>query len=190
VRLLDKGVTCPTNCASCDSEYEDSIHVFFSCLFAIQVWNRTVLWGSIQHALSTTMSASEVIFSLLQNLSVDLSQRLTTAIWSIWKHCNLRVWDDVTETSATLWSELETWLLTGKQQTTLMPLKQISLICPLSSSVGSLPLQLYTSEVIGNLLCQAGISATLMLLSLVPLIEYVLVFASGSQMAALCWQKL
>ena len=100
MRLLDKGVNCPTNCASGDSEYEDYTHVFFACPFAIQVWNTTGLWGSIQHALSSTVSATEAIFSLLQNLSVDLSQRFITAIWSIWKHCNLRVWDDVTESSA------------------------------------------------------------------------------------------
>jgi len=100
VRLLDKGVNCPPNCASCDSEYEDYTHVFFTCPFAIQVWNTTDLYGSIQHALSTTALGIEAIFSLLQNLSVELSQRFTTAIWSIWKHRNLRVWDDVTESSA------------------------------------------------------------------------------------------
>ena len=100
MRLLDKGVNCPPNCASCDSEYEDYTHVFFACPFAIQVWNTTDLGGSIQHALSTTASGIEAIFSLLQNLSVELSQRFTTAIWSIWKHRNLRIWDDVTESSA------------------------------------------------------------------------------------------
>jgi len=98
VRLLDKGVTC----ASCESEHEDITHVFFSCLFAIQVWNRTDLWGSIQHALSSTVSTINAIFSLIQNLSADLSQQLAIVIWSIWKHRNLRVWDDVTETSATV----------------------------------------------------------------------------------------
>jgi len=46
------------------------------------------------------VSTTDAIFSLLQNLSSDLSQRFTTVIWSIWKHRNLRVWDDVTETRA------------------------------------------------------------------------------------------
>jgi len=100
VRLLDKGVNCPTNCASCDSEYEDFAHVFFACLFATQVWHRTGLWGSIQHALSTTSSATNAIFSILQVLFADLLQRFATVLWSIWKHRNLKVWDDVTETSA------------------------------------------------------------------------------------------
>ena len=44
----------------------------------------------------------DAIFSLLENLSGELSQRLASVLWSIWKHCNLRVWDDVTESSATV----------------------------------------------------------------------------------------
>ena len=100
VRLLDKGVVCPTNCVSCDSDHEHLLHVFFDCPFAIQVWNRIGLWGSVQHALSHTASATDAIFSLLENLSVELSQRLSTVMWSLWKHRNIRVWDNVTETSA------------------------------------------------------------------------------------------
>jgi len=100
VRLLDKGVTCPTNCASCDSTHEDLWHVFFACPFALQVWNMKGLWGSVNHAVSTTTSVIATIFYLLENLSADLTQRLTSVIWSIWKHRNLRVWNEETETSA------------------------------------------------------------------------------------------
>jgi len=32
VSLLDKGVVCPTNCANCDSNNEDLMHVFFIVL--------------------------------------------------------------------------------------------------------------------------------------------------------------
>ena len=99
VRLLDKDVVCPTNCTSCDSTHEDLVHDFFECPFAIQVWNGTGLWTSVQHALSQTASTTAAIFYLLENLSVELSQRLSTVMWSIWKHHNLRVWDNVTETS-------------------------------------------------------------------------------------------
>jgi len=35
-------------------------------------------------------------------LSVELAQGLLIVLWSIWKHRNLRVWDDATETSATV----------------------------------------------------------------------------------------
>jgi len=47
IRLLDKGVVCPTNCVSCDSDHENLLHVFFECPFSIQAWNRTGLWGSV-----------------------------------------------------------------------------------------------------------------------------------------------
>jgi len=77
VRLLDKGVVCPTNCASCDSNNENLMHVFSYCPFAIQVWNRTGLTGSIQHAISITDSAKDAIFSLLEQLPVELAERLT-----------------------------------------------------------------------------------------------------------------
>jgi hypothetical protein len=100
--LLDKGVVCPTNCASCDSNQKDLKYVFFDCPFAIQVWNRTITWRSIQHAISTSDSVTDAIFSLLEQLSVDLAQRSSTIFWSIWKHRNLRVWDNVTETNATV----------------------------------------------------------------------------------------
>ena len=102
VRFLDKGIVCPTNCASCASNHEDLMHVSFYCPFSIEVWNRPGLWGSVQHALSNTASATDAIFSLLENLSVELVQHMSTVLWSIWKHCNLRVWDDATETSATV----------------------------------------------------------------------------------------
>ena len=96
VRLLDKGVVCPTTCVSCESSHEDLLHVFFECPFTIQVWNTTGLWGSVQHALTQAASPTEAIFHLLENLSADLSQRMSTVMWSIWKHRNLRVWDNVT----------------------------------------------------------------------------------------------
>jgi len=99
VRLLDKGVACPTNCASCASTHEDLLHVFFECPFALQVWHMTGLWGSVQHALAHTASVTDAVFSLLEKLSTELAQRLSTVIWSLWKHRNIRVWDNVPETS-------------------------------------------------------------------------------------------
>ena len=39
VRLLDKGVQCPTPCVSCDSNHEDLAHIFFECPFAVRVWS-------------------------------------------------------------------------------------------------------------------------------------------------------
>ncbi|AES76581.2 target of AVRB operation protein, putative [Medicago truncatula] len=70
--------------------------------FSLKMWNITGLWGSVQHALTSTVSVTDPIFSLLEQLSVELAQRMATVFWSIWKHQNLRVWDNVIETSATV----------------------------------------------------------------------------------------
>ncbi|KEH25696.1 hypothetical protein MTR_6g033560 [Medicago truncatula] len=86
--LLDKGVVCPTDSASCDSNHEDLKHVFFYCPFVVHVWNRIGFYGCY--------------FSLLEQLPVELAQRMATVLWSIWKHRNLKVWDNVIETSATV----------------------------------------------------------------------------------------
>lgn len=60
------------------------------------------IWGAIQHAIQSTTSAAETIFLLLDTLSAEQNQRLAATLWSLWKHRNLKVWDDVTEVSATV----------------------------------------------------------------------------------------
>jgi len=60
------------------------------------------IWGAIQHAIQSTTSVAETIFLLLDTLSAEQNQWLAATLWSLWKHCNLKVWDDVTEVSATV----------------------------------------------------------------------------------------
>jgi len=67
---------------------------------SLQVWNITGLWHSVQSAISSPNSAPKAIFNLLESLSVELAQRLSTILWSLWKHRNVRIWEDATETSA------------------------------------------------------------------------------------------
>ena len=55
----------------------------------------------------------KAIFSLLETLSVELAQHMSSVIWSLWKHRNLRVWDDFTETSATVVERASNRLATG-----------------------------------------------------------------------------
>jgi len=47
-------------------------------------------------------STTEAIFSLLHSLSATLSQRMVALLWSMWKHMNVKVWEDITETCATV----------------------------------------------------------------------------------------
>jgi len=98
IHLQDKGVSCPTQCVSCTSEHEDLNHIFFECPFAIQVWNAAGLWFDVQHA--AILNDTAAIFYLLEHCPIDFKQRLTALCWSLWKHRNLKVWEDVDELSA------------------------------------------------------------------------------------------
>jgi hypothetical protein len=62
----------------------------------------TGLQGVIQHTLSSITLATDTIFLLLETFSIEFNQRLASTLWSIWKHRNLRVWDDFTEVSTTV----------------------------------------------------------------------------------------
>jgi len=70
--LLDKGVHCPTQCVSCDSNYEDLAHIFYEFPFVVQVWSMAGLWRVIQGAVAMSPSAIKVIFTFLQSPSLNV----------------------------------------------------------------------------------------------------------------------
>lgn len=70
--------------------------IFYECPFVVPVWSMTGMWHKIQNAIETSPSTIEAIFSLLHSLSATLSQRMAALFWSIWKHRNVKVWDDET----------------------------------------------------------------------------------------------
>jgi len=90
----DKGVQCSISCVNCDDGTEDLFHVFFYCSFAIQVWCLAGLWDAVSRAIHSTVSANEVNFALIHNLQAELRQRMAAILLSIWKHCNLKLWQN------------------------------------------------------------------------------------------------
>lgn len=52
--------------------------------------------------MTATGSTVDIIFSLLQTLSVTRSQKLAALFWSIWKRRNNKVWENVTDNCATV----------------------------------------------------------------------------------------
>jgi ribonuclease HI len=100
VRLQDKGVQCPTSCVSCDGPHEDLAHICFECPFTVQVWRTTGLWNTVHKVFLEKNSAADAIFELLHQLSQEFSQRFAAVLWSLWKHRNIKLWQDVTETCA------------------------------------------------------------------------------------------
>jgi hypothetical protein len=79
VRLRDKGVDCMQVCALCNTENEDSEHVFFKYPSSQNVWNM----ASCVNATNNNYNAQRIIFQILQQLSKDDSTMFACILWSI-----------------------------------------------------------------------------------------------------------
>ncbi|MCI04392.1 polynucleotidyl transferase ribonuclease H fold, partial [Trifolium medium] len=64
------------------------------------VWRMAGLWDEEQAAVTSTNSAIDAIFSLLHDLSSELNQRMAAILWSVWKHRNLKLWQNESELCA------------------------------------------------------------------------------------------
>ncbi|MBA0859444.1 hypothetical protein Goshw_006934 [Gossypium schwendimanii] len=78
-RLADKGVNVATTCPRC-GEFESLDHVLVSCTIAQAVWQQM---GYLQ----SPSSLHQLIVSLLRTTD------FTAALWSLWFHRNLLVWN-------------------------------------------------------------------------------------------------
>jgi hypothetical protein len=87
-------VHCPVNCISCNDSVEDALHVLFQCPFAVQVWRLDDLWNEISAFIQSHSNVEDIIFLLFHNLHISLQQRVATILWSIWKHRNLKLWQN------------------------------------------------------------------------------------------------
>ncbi|CAJ2637916.1 unnamed protein product [Trifolium pratense] len=65
-----------------------------------QAWQSIGLWEKVEAAVKTTTTAATSIFLLLQQLDEQQATHMAALMWSIWKHRNLKLWQDVTETSS------------------------------------------------------------------------------------------
>jgi len=59
-------------------------------------------WLPNRECITSDIPVAHFVQNFTINSLMNLSQRLTIVLWSIWKHRKLRVWDDVMETSATV----------------------------------------------------------------------------------------
>jgi len=80
----------------CGGLHEDLAHICFECPFTVQVWRKIGLWNVVHEVFLEKNSAVGAIFELLHQLLQDLGQRLAATLWSLWKHRNLKLWQDVT----------------------------------------------------------------------------------------------
>jgi len=66
----------------------------------LQVWCKIGLWNAVHEAFLEKNSEVDAIFELLHQLSQELGQRFAAVLWSLWKHRNLKLWQEATETCA------------------------------------------------------------------------------------------
>jgi len=54
----------------------------------------TGLWHTIKSATSQENTVAEAVFHLLRTLSAAQGQVFAATLWSLWKHINLKVWEE------------------------------------------------------------------------------------------------
>ncbi|XP_024640514.1 uncharacterized protein [Medicago truncatula] len=87
---------------------------------AVDVWNAANVWHLISPSLVLFDNASDIIFHLLRILSTTQIENIVTIIWSIWKARNLKLWQQVTDSTTTIMVRaihlLEGWRSANRKQ--------------------------------------------------------------------------
>jgi len=120
VKLRSRGVNCPSNCVRCEDPHKDSYHILFHCPVAVDIWQSANMWHLISTSLNQFDNAPDIIFNLLQKLSAVQIEYIVTIMWSIWKPRNLKLWQQVSNTTTTILARtrhlLEGWRNANRKQ--------------------------------------------------------------------------
>jgi hypothetical protein len=120
VKLRSRGVNCPSECVRCEDPHEDSYHILFHCPNAIDIWQTANSWHLITPSLNQFDNAPDIIFNLLQELSAAQVEKIVTIMWSIWKARNLKLWQQVSDSTVTILERarhlLEGWRNANRKQ--------------------------------------------------------------------------
>jgi hypothetical protein len=104
VRLRTRGVDCPSVCALCNVEEEDTKHVFFNCPSSQNVWSMSVFSQVVSSSTISDNDVKSVIFHILQQLSKNDAALFACILWSIWKQRNNQIWNNVTDAQSFVFS--------------------------------------------------------------------------------------
>ncbi|XP_045790350.1 uncharacterized protein LOC123885137 isoform X2 [Trifolium pratense] len=99
LRLRERYVPCPSECALCVNNTEDDWHVFFGCSESRQVWNEAGLGGVIDPRIRQYDNVKAVFFDICRNETDDIAGIVATIAWSIWHNRNNWVWNGVKDTA-------------------------------------------------------------------------------------------
>jgi len=120
VKLRSRGINCPSECVTCADPHEDSYHILFHCQTAVDTWHAANVWHLISQFLSQLDNAPDIMFNLLQKLPSDQMERIVTIMWSIWKVRNLKLWQQVSDSTVTILERakhlLEGWRTANRKQ--------------------------------------------------------------------------
>jgi hypothetical protein len=93
---------------------------FFHWKTAIDAWNVANVWHLIAPSLNQFDNAPDIIFNLLQKLSASQVESIVTIMWSFWKSCKLKLWQQVSESTVTILERakhlLEGWRKANRKQ--------------------------------------------------------------------------
>ncbi|KEH43033.1 hypothetical protein MTR_1g081030 [Medicago truncatula] len=67
--------------------------------FLTRVWLAVNVWHLISSSLNKFDNARDIIFNMLQKLSTTQIETIVTIMWSIWKAINLKLWQQVSDSS-------------------------------------------------------------------------------------------
>jgi hypothetical protein len=76
------------------------LSIFFGCLLSVEVWRAMRLWNIVELDMHNIVSTAYAIFKLLQQVNIKHVPRTVVTIRSIWKHHNLKLWQNISETNA------------------------------------------------------------------------------------------
>ncbi|PNY08123.1 cytochrome p450 [Trifolium pratense] len=80
------------------------MHVFFWCSRTIQCWQHAGLWENVNAGLASNNNVAENLFSVMHKLDKAQQELFNVMAWSIWKCRNNQVWNNITESSQTVYN--------------------------------------------------------------------------------------
>jgi ribonuclease HI len=69
------------------------------CSKSMLCWQRIGLWSPLMAVFDINVSFPTNVFAILQHLDQQQKQIFSVTLWSIWKHRNNKVWNNITETT-------------------------------------------------------------------------------------------
>jgi len=112
-RLSKRGLSHPDKCALCDQEEETIQHLLTSCVMARQVCFKLFSLMNLANSMpqQNERSFAEWCRKMISRVSKEHRKGVNSLIilgaWIIWKHRNACVFEGVSPSLSTIWSELK-----------------------------------------------------------------------------------